>query len=645
MKKTNMSSSVIESFKGLNVSSAQDASDHEAIFEVLYQYLSKIKNLNDLTAFHNCLVALINCDKYYKALELLREVPAEVHREYPLEKAYVYYKTGNNDLVVEVYEAAKDEVSDVLLRALKHVLAQSYYQAGQMHKALDVYRELIAANTLDSTVDLACNERAILSQLALEHTFLEPTQAPEQRTYDIVFNEALYELGRNNTAQSLLLLEEAATLCTAQNADLDPADSALEIAPIRLTTAYIYATTGRSDDAQALLDLLDMAAITDLMTHLVFRTNYVALGPSDANVNFAARELNYQRNLHQLRHKLTRQQARVLLKNHLLLAYQSNAVAAGSSYLSPKFYAEFARDYPGDVTPLVFRVLIKLHISLEDLEAPSLRAVSRKVLKFALGELENGVSDVAVAAALLLVSLNGAAAKYDQLFLVLEKIAELELAGAALDLHASVFGVLICLYELHNSAKKVAELYDALVAKFAALSAADLADARLYNFVRAVAFKLLSIGRDTELFEKLHAANADDAVVASALSGDHSQLKPAEELASAEDVEQLLAVDVKTLVSVASTAPKSARAAEFRVKKKNHKPKFSKHKFFKPEHDFDAAKDVDAERWLPMKLRSYYKPSKKERKRGGHQGAVEATASTPAPAAAKSKKKKKKGKK
>lgn len=48
----------------------------------------------------------------------------------------------------------------------------------------------------------------------------------------------------------------------------------------------------------------------------------------------------------------------------------------------------------------------------------------------------------------------------------------------------------------------------------------------------------------------------------------------------------------------------------------------------KPEGEFK----LDDERWLPLKLRSYYKPTKKDKKKtsGGHQGAVE---SSPAPTA------------
>lgn len=65
-------------------------------------------------------------------------------------------------------------------------------------------------------------------------------------------------------------------------------------------------------------------------------------------------------------------------------------------------------------------------------------------------------------------------------------------------------------------------------------------------------------------------------------------------------------------------------------KKKNPKPK-----------NFDANKQPDPERWIPMKMRSYYKAKRNRRNKGlekGAQGTVErkpiATATTPAAAPA-----------
>ena len=78
-----------------------------------------------------------------------------------------------------------------------------------------------------------------------------------------------------------------------------------------------------------------------------------------------------------------------------------------------------------------------------------------------------------------------------------------------------------------------------------------------------------------------------------------------------------------------------------KITKKKQNPKFGPNKVLKPIEDLQ----LDEERWLPMKLRSYYKPTKKEKKKasggGGQQGATESSTRT----TSLSKKKKKKGKK
>lgn len=657
-----MTSSVIDAFKGLKVSSAQDVSDHEAIYEVSYHYLAKIKNFQDMEAFHNCLVSLINTDKYYKALNLISEVPADVHKEFPLEKAYVYYKTGKTALLNEVYAttASSSGLSDVLLRALKHVKAQSSYQNGDVATALKLYHELIASNSIDSPIDLACNERAILSQLVFKNNSSQaPTTvvADADDSYDIIFNNALIELAKGNFARSLELLSSALTLCESQNIDSDPVDLALEVSPIKLTIAYIYQVTGREQQAIETLEALGLVDTADLMLQLILKTNLTAVKPISDNVNYASRELNYHYNLHHLKLKLTDSQYKVLLKNHLLLSYQTNTVSKSSTYLTNRFLRQFSEESAGDKTLLVYKVLVKLNITFEDLEdSEQYSAVSRKLLKFATSELEkNEVSDILIAAALLLVAANSKTGKYDQSLLVLERTVAIELASSHVDLHGSIFKVLIELYELTNSAKKLNDLYHALIAKFKTFSVETLrANNSLYDFILAVAVKLLIVDQEQESKELLNLLSSakDSHVVASLLNSTADGLLPVDELEAEAEVEDLLSVDVEKLVYVPATpsVKKSIRQPEYKVKKKTAKPKFSKHKFFKPESEFNAEKDLDKERWLPMKLRSYYKPSKKDlkKKSGGHQGAVEsspAPQAAPAASSSKNKKKKKKGKK
>lgn len=649
--------SVLEAFNNLNVASARDVSDHEAIFQISYQYLSTAMNFNHASSFKNCIVALIKMDKYYKAVELIAKTPAEITKQFPLEISYVHYKVGDLEKVRAIYESVED-VHDTLHRALKHVLAQALYQAGLVAEALLLYHELVtSSHIIDNEIDLACNERAIIFQLTSQgKESPEPRSsvAPFKQTYDYLLNEALIALAQGNTAKSLQLLEEASNSCNAQNSDLSEEDLLLEIAPIKLTIAYIYQTTGRSEDALSLLKSIEEVGVSDLLIKTVLNTNYYSASPAQGNLNLTQRALNYKYALHNLNHKLTRSQWQVLVKNQLQLSYQTGTLSKQSEYLSNSFALLFQEEFSGDLSPYAYKVLVKLDISLEDLTNESAnRAVSRKLTRFVLSDLEaQNVNEIAVAGALLLAHVNSTFGNYDQSIEVLERITSLELASSKdTRLHASIFGTLIQLYEVSNPAK-LDGLYKALVDKLETLSQPQIQkDSVLYDFFKAVAFKLLTVGHEEQsasIFKTLLAAKPTDSVVASVLGESNGGLKSVNDLESSTDVEKLLELDIDSLLIRPTTRPRKAHSrtkSSHKVEKKTRKPRLPTTREIKPEGEFDPEKDLDKERWLPMKLRSYYKPSKKDRKKAkGHQGALEAS---PAPTgeSKKQNKKKKKGKK
>lgn len=166
-----MSNSIMQAFKKLNVTSASE--DHENIYEVSYQYLSNVKNFDDSKSFNNCLVALINLDKYQKALDLIKHVKNEdIISQFSIEVGYVYYKTKQTKLLQQLFEKVeKESSSKFLVRGLKHIMAQEYYQRGENTKALEIYHDLIKGNDdIDSSLDLNTNELSIISQLSFWKT-------------------------------------------------------------------------------------------------------------------------------------------------------------------------------------------------------------------------------------------------------------------------------------------------------------------------------------------------------------------------------------------------------------------------------------------------------------------------------------------
>lgn len=384
--------------------------DHDAVYAALYKHLAGA-GFRDGAAFHHCIVALIQNEKYLRALSLLKQVPADVHREHALEKAYVYYKLGLHGEVDRVC-AGRSE------RALQHVKAQSQYQRGDVAGAYATYRALLRAPHGDAVLDLACNERAILSQMDGP----EPLLPGDPRSYDTVFNEALLLVRRGEHAAALERLQRALDLCTLQTAEL------LEQAPILLAMAYVHHVGGRRDAAAALLDRAD--GVADPLLRLVLRTHRAALAGVAANAHYTLRELAYPRALHVLRNKLTAPQKRAVVNNHLLLEYHLGTLGARLAHFRA------GRDAGRDVAPLMYKVLVRLGVGPPDLASPT---AARRLLRF-VRALQQG-DPAAVAAALLLVKLDHQRGTHQRLVLALDHLASWDKpAPAVVGLHALLTG-------------------------------------------------------------------------------------------------------------------------------------------------------------------------------------------------------------
>lgn len=653
-----MSNSVIQAFKGLNVTPSSE--DHDKIYEVSYQYLSNIKQFNDVKSFNNCLVALINSDKYFKALELIKKVPQDLIIQFAVEVGYVYYKTNNSDKLVLLYETVNNSgTSSFIIRGLRHVLAQDYYKNGNNDKALELYYALIKTNDeIDNPLDLATNELAIISQakfLSHESHDAVSTNVNGDENHDIVFNNALIALGEKNLSKCLQYLNEATKLLDALNLDQQSYD--IEKCSILLLTAYVYHIQGKIEDSKQILTQFEdiSSPFNDLILSLIIKNNYYSVGElniDEDNFNLIHRDLNYQHNLNNLSNKLTSFQNSYLVKNNLLLLYLTNTLSKSSNYLSSQKVNQYIRQFDGDYSILSFKLLVKLGITNDDLIG-NLDATARKLFKFINTQsliTQDNFNELTVAA-MILLSINSTQEKYNQSVSVLEKLVEYNLEHESL--LPGLIGSLIKVYEYLDFHDKLSNLLNVLIEKVKTIT--DM-DTNNYNFIKLIGFKLL-IANDNDkantIFNILQQKNPQDPLIQTVLTNEPSDaLIPIPDLI--ENVEDVLSVNIESLItkpissSKSSSFKKSTSQKVEKINKKQRKPKFGPGKVIKPQELLK----LDEERWLPMKLRSYYKPKKSSKKKasGGHQGAVESlntTSNTQTNSTSSSKKKnnKKKGKK
>ncbi|KAG7663882.1 SRP72 [[Candida] subhashii] len=644
-----MSNSIADAFKKLNVSPDSTPSEHQKIFRVSYEYLSKVKHFNDLKAFNNCLVALINIDKYQRAYDVIRKVPANLIESSILEVCYVYYKLGKSEELIKLYES-RNVNSEGLEIGLNHILAQTYYKIGSHEKALALYHDLIENNKYDNQLDLIINERAIISQLNFNsHGQNKSTHSIDQNldNYDLLFNEALIELSNNNIPNCLHLLESAQKLCKL-NTDWSPEDLLSELLPINITIAYVYDLLGDSSKSLEILQENDIDSINDSMLKLIIKNNIYSKSDNKKSIGLIERDLSFQENLHKLNQKLTKWQYQVILKNNIMLKFATGTL--GKSQLNNKFIQKFLNDFPGDLFPLAYKIFINLDISFNDLhDSTKLKSIGRKLIKFINNQKQNDQQQQYVAV-LLLVYLNFQIGSFDQSLCILEEFTTNSISQDKLI--PGIVGTLINVYEKTHSTKKLTELLIKLANKFLETPVEVFSnDGDYYNTAKIIAFKALNQGHkeiSSKLFQYLNSINQEDHLISSILSNSNIDLYPINELVSPMPISEILSVDLDTLIPSAAKSTKPIIKKVSKITKKKQKPKFGPNKIIKPQEELS----LDDERWLPMKLRSYYKPTKKDKKKtGGQQGIVEHSATpvlshaTPTSSGSGGKKKKKKGKK
>lgn len=639
-----MSNSIIDSFKRLNVSEIETASDHETVFEVSYQYLSKIKNFNDPKAFQNCLVSLINLERYHKAYELIgKNKDEETVHQVVLEIAYVYYKLGKSEQLVNLSKSTQID-NDIIKRGLNHILAQDYYKNGDYAKALSLYYELIDSNKFDNESDLMINEKSVISQLNFTGKLASSSkfQNANDSNYDLLFNDSLIELSKNNLSEAEAILHKAEKLCLEQNSASREEDLLIELAPIKLALVYIYQLQEQDEYALQILKELNTDLVNDSMIKLIIKNNFYSLKYTD-NPNLIERDVAYQQNLHKLYHKLTKIQYQLIVKNLLLLKFTSNTL--GASYFTSKKIEKYLKDFEGDFTLLVYRLLLKLDITFQNLSHPAEhRSTVRKLYKFVNKNFAYN-NDIIVAA-LILTFLCDKLESYEQSIDILERLVELDFENERL--LPGLISVLIKVYEKSNSTKKLSTLLEKLASKLSSSSANLFVDPGYFSFAKAIAIKLYNQNdsESVDLFASLNKQVNSDKLITAVLNGSSQDLISIDKLVSNSPVEKLLSTPIEDLINVKPTVVVRQKPVNIQVKKRNGKRKFSPGKVLKPKTELQ----LDDERWLPMKLRSYYKPSKKDKKKiSSHQGVVETPQAAPVSASTSSNvsknKKKKKSKK
>lgn len=585
-------SSLTDLFNRLEVYSKTDS--HRQVYDTAKFILEK--DATNINALKRCLVALINMDNYADAKKLIARYTNLVEAETPaivLELAYIFYKLN---LPEEKLFHLKNFISADQELPFNHILAQYYYRVGKDSKSLTIYQDLIGKNENESEyLDLSVNERAVISQLKFQNTFKynSTNTAPISKTmddsYDQLFNDSLILIINKDYERALDSLDRTLKLAESSlsNSDYENDEKFLELAPIRLQIVYVLILTLKFDSALGLLNDLDTQLLSlqtgtsdinsKILKLLIDNNKLVCKKYLDPTIEFNPtllyRELDLPNILSLSNEKLTLPQLSVLERNHLLL---SNFAGKNSKNLIKKFNKTFPNSL--------------LLNSLTDIN-------EKNIFKKSISQPSN------VALALLSSQIAINANNYQRAISIIENIVEF---NEELLLLPSVGKILYSLYEVIDCKNKILTLLTKIQTVLVAKDLSEFNNNDI-DYSIFIALKLLSFNEKLakDLLIKINRLDL--------LETKYSE-KDVEDLVSGIDIDVLISQNIDPLIN-SSNSTSNANVHKVKAKRLRSKPK---------RLPKNISQQIDPERWLPLKDRSYYKMKKSKKLKNTQGGVIDA---------------------
>ncbi|CAI1748422.1 hypothetical protein SEUBUCD646_0P00800 [Saccharomyces eubayanus] len=604
MAKDNLTSLISQ----LNIQLSQD--EHSQVEQTCVKLLnSGCQDPADV--FRRCLVAVIQQDKYQRALHYLKKfehIDEKFGRKFALEKLYIFYKLNSSDEFNSLYrQIVTDDLDTVLkkgiesLRGILHVRAQYCYKNGLYEEAFKIYQHLASHNDRDqdSQIELACNERVPLSVVPELMNRSPLVTTIDESSYDLLFNESFILTSLGQYDESIKILEKALQAATDEGYKND-------INTINLQLSFVLQMKGETTKSKEILKSLLKELEASSPFYLICQNNlnaFVDLSKYNTNFNLLLRELNVERLNTFNSQTFTYEQWSNIQRNILFLRLFNNGkINSQGSILS-----KTAHKYSELVD----------NVTLESYKTQA-KKLYHHVTKSILSGTEGSVIGLLLLAIQLLIIEKEweNAIRISELFLNESWKSSFENFD---DSQAIVCYILFELYKIkgRNHSKSILlKKLDSVRMQLKGKTQENI------PFWKHVGFELLSIGNIKEskaLLRELSSFNkaSEDELVNRIVSSNSLDIAQGIDLVRNIDVKELIQLGVKPLESSvkknkATTINKVQKRKILELKKKRKTKRVDK--FLQSR---DASKLPDPERWLPIKDRSTYRPKKKQQ--GGKQ--------------------------
>ncbi|PSS28385.1 hypothetical protein M430DRAFT_39025 [Amorphotheca resinae ATCC 22711] len=593
--------------------------DHDEVLKASNAVLKSSKT--NLDALHTRVVALIKLDRYGDALRALDDGGDRLAERCVLEKAYALYKTGQ---LAEAEKLARGTDK----RSLKHVAAQVAYRAEKFEDAARIYKELSAqpAGVEGEENDLRINSAAVDAQLEwqgngdrIEESRKKPGRE-DLEAFETSYNAACGCIARGELNAGSVLLKRARDLCEALD-ELSDEEKRAEVLPIMIQQAYVFTKLGRLEEAEALHKMINIADVPEPPTRAIAQNNVLAASTKNENPFMTQRLFDSVPKLSPTA-KHFKHQASILRRNRYVIDIQSLKYS-GVAHSTSSIISESPSP---TISPFVTT------LSVLNAAAHAHGETGKASLKQILPLLEKRPNDVGLLLTIiqLYILTNNPGPAISLLETFFKRLEEsTEPTNIDVRFAPGLVAVAVSLYRL--AGRKTA-----IKAELAKAASHWRRKSKLSPpLLRAAGISLLESSKSEdlsaagEIFSSLRNHDPSDRMaiagfVASTASSayakvapDLDKLTPVSRLVTGIDAAALEDAGVPTLPSPAIPVASRKRAAEAEKEKEQQQQPAKKRKIRKGKmpKDFVEGKQMDPERWLPLRDRSTYKPKGRKGKK------------------------------
>ncbi|XP_029457529.1 signal recognition particle subunit SRP72 [Rhinatrema bivittatum] len=564
---------------------------------------------DDVTALQCKVVCLIQTGSFKEALNVIHSHTKVLTSDViAFEKAYCEYRLNRIENAQKTIESASKQTDK-----LKELYGQVLYRLERYDECLAVYCDLIRNSQDDYEEERKTNLSAVVAAMSTWERAVPEDLGLQDGTYELCYNAACTLIGQGKLSEAMKKLQQAEELCRqslSEDSDVTEEDIDAELAIIHGQMAYVMQQQGRMEDALQLYNQIIKLKPTDVGLLAVVANNTVTIN-KDQNV-FDSKKKVKLTNAEGVEHKLSKKQIQAIEFNKALLAMYTNQ-------------ADQCRKLSGSLQSQNPEHLLPVLIQAAQLCREKQHGKAIELLQ----EFSEQYPANAAEIKLTMAQLKIAQGNVSKACMILKSIKELEHKPG-------MVSALVTMYSHEEDIDSAIEVFTKAIQWYQEQQPNSPIHLSL---IREAANFKLKHGRKKEAIsdlEQLWKQNPKDIHTLAQLISAYSLLDPekakifSKHLPSSDSMS--LKVDVDALENSAGATFVRKKAGKLTGENQQNEKgqgdvkKKKKKKKGKLPKNYDPKVTPDAERWLPMRERSYYRGRKKGKKKEqigkGTQGAT-----------------------